>query len=81
MNIDGSDVETGHQSTSCDYKLPEESEEIFDNVENLKPFHSNKIKMAVVCIARHITRNEYQGSKSETKKKWEYILIQLTVEN
>ena len=48
------------------YKLCEEGSEIFDNMENLEPSFSEKIKMAHVYIARYITRNDNQLSKYET---------------
>ena len=44
VNIDEFDVNPGHQSTSCDYKLCGEGSEIFDNLENLEPSLSKKIK-------------------------------------
>ena len=45
VNIDEFDVNPGHQCTSCDYKICEESSEMFDNLENLEPSLSNEIKM------------------------------------
>ena len=42
--MDESDVNPGHQCTSCDYKLCEEGSEIFDNLENIEASLSNEIK-------------------------------------
>ena len=66
VNIDEFDVNPGHQSTSCDYKLCEEGSKIFDNLENLEPYLSNEIKMALAYIAGYITRNYNQSSEYET---------------
>ena len=37
----------------------------FDNRENLEPFLSNEIKMALVYIAGYITRNDNQSKEYE----------------
>ena len=66
VNIEEFDVNPSHQCTSCGYKLYEEGSEIFDNLENLEPFLSYEIKMALVYIAGYITRNDNQPSKCET---------------
>ena len=66
VNIDEFDVNPGRQCTSCDYKLCEESSEIFDNLENLEPSLSNEIKMALVYIAKYISKNDNQPSECET---------------
>ena len=42
INIDAFDVKPGLQCASCDYKLCEESSEIFDNLENLEPHRPDK---------------------------------------
>ena len=64
--MDESDVNPGHQCTSCDYKLCEDDSEIFDNLKNLALSLSNKIKIALVCIAGYIPRNDNQHNEYET---------------
>ena len=75
---------TGHQYTSCGYKLCEEGSEIFDKFENFEPSLSDRIKMDLVDITGHITRNEDQYSEYETHfimRSMENIPILLTAEN
>ena len=65
VNIDEFDVNPGHQRTSCDYKLCEKDSEIFDNLENFELSLSSEIKIALVYIAKYITRNDNQPSECE----------------
>ena len=66
VNIDASDVKPGHQCISWDYSLCGECSEIFDNLENLEPFLSDKINIGLMYIVGYITRNDNQPSEYET---------------
>ena len=66
LNIDAFNVKPGYQCTLCDYKLCEEGSEIFENLENLEPFLSDEMGMALIYIAGYITRKDNQPSEYKT---------------
>ena len=60
ISIDSFEVKPGQQHTAYDYKFCEEGSEIFDNLKKIESFLSDEIKMALIYIARYITRNYKQ---------------------
>lgn len=69
--IDAFDVSSGHQRTSCKYKLFDKGSEVVENLEDLESSLSDEIEMTLVCIAGYVTRNDNQSSECENNFYYE----------
>ena len=58
VNIDDFQVQSGHQCSSCDYRLSEEASAVFDNLPDLENSIPEGSKSALLYIAGYCTRKD-----------------------